>query len=428
MVRRMRRSGGSGLGLGFAAIAAVVGCLHCSDDGGTTSSNAAGEGGEPATGGTGAGTAGQLSGNGGSSAAGAAAGGTAPATGGVGGAMPGGGMPPVVDGGAGGAVAGAGGSGDQGGEGGWGLEGGMGGVGGDFGEAGMGGVGGAATVETERFGYVFNSVLMPTSNAEANLIGFDLSGDTIVDNKFGKAMSSLIAMGFLVNPSINTAIQNGSILMLATFDTTSTADAEGARFLTYFGGNASPLPCVAPKDCGYHLSGAATFDIAADNIEGTATVGSVAAGVYRGLGGQLPMRFMFGIEKADILLLDGHVELSQPSVDGFAPGRLGGAIPAKDVDEGIYPAVHKTIKASVAFSCTGTPAPTCGCSANTNGAVFVGALDVNHDCAISLEEVKANPTISALFALDLDRDHDQTADALSCAFAITGKRATFVAP
>ena len=269
---------------------------------------------------------------------------------------------------------------------------------------------------------------MPTSNAEANLVGFDLSGDAIADNKFGRATSSLIAMGFLVNPSIDTAVKNGTLLMLATFDTTSRVAAEGASFLTYLGSDPSPVPCVAPKDCGHHLAGTASFGIAVDNIEGTATKGSVVGGQYLGLGGLLPMRFMFGVEKADISLLDARVELSQPSDEGFASGRLGGAIPAKDVKDAVYPAVHKTIKASVAFSCVGTPAPTCGCSPNTNGAVFVGALDVNHDCAISLEEVETNPTISGLFSLDLDRDHDQTADALSCAFAITGKRATFVAP
>jgi hypothetical protein len=333
------------------------------------------------------------------------------------------------EGGAGGAAAGDGGMGNHAGEGATGQGTGMGGAGGEVAAAGAGGAGGAATVvETERYTYVFDSVVMPTSNAEANQVGFDLSGDTIVDNKFGKAMSSLIAMGFLVNPSIKTAVQSGSLLMLATLDTTSTVEADAASFLSYFGGNPSPMPCVAPKDCGHHLTGTASFTIAADNIEGKPTTGSVSGGVYRGLGGQLPMRFMFGVEKADILLLDAQVELSQPSTDGFAPGRFGGAIPAKDVDEGIYPAVHNTIKASVAFSCSGTPAPTCGCSPNTNGAVFVGALDVDHDCAISLEEVKANPTISGFFSLDLDRDHDQTADALSCAFAITGKRATLVAP
>jgi hypothetical protein len=303
----------------------------------------------------------------------------------------------------------------------------MGGAGGDV-TAGAGGAAGSAMVDTERYAYVFDRVVMPTSNAEASLVGFDLSGDTLVDNKFGKAMSSLIAMGFLVNPSINTAVQNGTLLMLATFDTSSTIDAEDASFLTYFGADALPLPCVAPKDCGHHLTGTASFGIAADNLAGTPTVGNVVGGVYNGASGQLPMRFMFGVEKADILLLDARVELSQPSADGFAPGRLGGAIPAKDVDEGVYPAVHNTIKASVAFSCAGAPPPTCGCTPNTNGAVFVGALDVDHDCAISLDEVKKNPTISGLFSLDLDRDHDQTADALSCAFAITGKRATFVVP
>jgi hypothetical protein len=408
-------SGGSRFGLSAAAVVALVGCLHCSDDEnaspatGGSNAGASGEGGSPTKGGTSAGTAGSTAGSGGSSGSGGAPQVMAGA--------------PSSDGGAGGA---AGGGSDEGGVGGAGVAGsGDAGAGGDVG-GGAGGAGGDPGVEV--FGFVFDKVVMPTSNAEADAVGFDLNDDQVVDNKFGRAMSQLIAMGFFVNPSLNTAVQKGTLLMLGRLDATSLSSAEGASFSTYFGSDANPAPCAAPNDCGKHLAGTGTFSIADDNLAANACIGDITSAVFSGEGGDLPMRLVLGIEKADVVLHDARVELSALSADGFSSGRIGGAISEADVNGELYPAVHNTIVADVALSCTGTPAPTCGCSPNTNGAVFIAAIDTNHDCAITLEEVKANETISGLFALDLDRDDDLTPDALSCGFVVGGKKATFALP
>jgi hypothetical protein len=306
-----------------------------------------------------------------------------------------------------------------------GLPGTDGGTGGTLAMAGMAGEG-AVPVSGDHYGYVFNSLKMPVSANEATKVGFDLDGDDVVDNRFGHAMASFAAQGFDIDGAIGTAILNGGTIMLADLQATALTDAKGAAFATYFGSDPMPAACAAAAECGKHLTGLASFALAASPV-GRACEGSLSASAFSCRGGSLPIRFSIGTT-IDLTLRDARVELTDVTKAGFPSGRLGGGISEKDVDEHIYPAIHMVIAGALAHDCQSTGAPSCGCTTSSAGATYISLLDTNHDCAVPLSEVKANTLFSSLLAPDLDLDHDDSLDSLSCAFTISAKSASFELP
>lgn len=302
------------------------------------------------------------------------------------------------------------------------------------GEAGNGaGVGGDGTEpaimpEGPHHGFVLDTIEMPNSAADAARIGFDLNGDDVVDNAFGKAMFNLSIQGLKVNEDLDTKVQNGQLVMLADLQAASLTNARTAGFLTYFGSNPQPAPCAAVNDCGRHLDGTGAFDIAEDSRKGSACVGSMTDSVFSGKGGDLPLRIAIGEQLTDLVLHDARVQLAEVSAQGFINGRLGGALSPGDVNGSIYPAIHTALATGVALNCTGAAPPSCGCTESSLGKTAITLFDDNDDCSVSLAEVKTNPALTSLFTLDLDSDGDGTADALSCAVSITGKKATFDLP
>ena len=299
------------------------------------------------------------------------------------------------------------------------------GTGGTLAMAGMGGEG-PVPVSGDHFGYVLNSLKMPVSSNEATMVGFDLDGDDLVDNKFGQAMSNFAAQGFDIDGAIGTAMLNGDTIMLADLQATALTDAKGAAFATYFGSDPMPAACAAVDDCGKHLSGLGSFTLAAGPA-GKACEGSIDAGVFSCRGGSLPIRFSIGAT-VDLTLRDARVELTDVTKAGFPSGRLGGGISEKDVNDHIYPAIHTVIQGVLANDCKTTGAPSCGCTASSTGATYIALLDTNHDCAVPLSEVQENSLFTSLLAPDLDLDHNESLESLSCAFTISAKSATFELP
>jgi hypothetical protein len=385
----MTISGGGRLGIRAALLVAVFGCVHCGGDDDAPAPSL-GDGGEPTS---------------------AGSGGTAPA----GGTAPGiGGAPDISDGGDSGAsqqLGGAAGSGTQA-------------------LAGAGGGGGTpnTTPEGEHYGFVFDSMEMPTSNADAVAVGFDLNGDDVVDNTFGRAMARLSVDGLDINGSLSRKLATGDLIMLADLQAASLTDARAAGFLTYFGDDPQPAPCSAVNDCGHHLDGTGAFEIVTDSPAGVVCRGDIASSVFVGLGGELPMLGAIGEQNLSFVLHDARVELSAVNEDGFVEGRIGGAVDENELELQVFPAVHATLAARVAADCTGGAAPACGCADPSTGRAYVTLLDENDDCVVSLTEVKANGLIQSLFEVDLDRDGDQIPDAMSYAVAVTGKKAAFDRP
>ena len=291
-----------------------------------------------------------------------------------------------------------------------------------------GGAGGEASVPVsgDHYGYVIDSLTMPASANQAMQVAFDLDGDDLVDNALGQAMATFASQGFDVNGAIKTAILDGDTILLGDLQATAFTDAEGAAFATYFGTDPVPAACAAAADCGKHLTGLGSFTLAASPA-GKACEGRIEAHAFSCQGGSLPIRFSIGAT-VDVTLRDARVELSDVVKAGIPSGRLGGSISEKDVNDHIYPAIHTAVAGALTQDCPGGAAPGCGCTASSTGATYVALFDTNHDCAVPLSELKENALFTSLLSPDLDLDHDDTPESLSCAFTISAKSATFELP
>src|SRR6478672_9959941 len=88
--------------------------------------------------------------------------------------------------------------------------------------AACGGDSGGGTIVPEgmHYHYVANQVNVPTNNTQARAYGLDLNNDGTVDNQLGMVLGTLSSMGFDIQTLADTDVANGSILMLADYQTT----------------------------------------------------------------------------------------------------------------------------------------------------------------------------------------------------------------
>src|SRR5678815_3449996 len=73
--------------------------------------------------------------------------------------------------------------------------------------------------EGEHYHYVANKVFVPTTNTQAREYGLDLNKDGTVDNQLGMVLSTLGSMGFDIQTTIDKAVAEGNIILLADFQT-----------------------------------------------------------------------------------------------------------------------------------------------------------------------------------------------------------------
>ncbi|MDF3066854.1 MAG: hypothetical protein K0R38_2455 [Polyangiaceae bacterium] len=361
--------------IGVASLLATLGCLHCGDDGvddkpspGDAGESAGGGGAEPSNGGA---------------PAGMGSGGTELAPGGSGGAET---LP-------------------------------------------SGGAGGASELvpEGEHYGFVIDTMMIPTNNNQARELAFDLNGDGVPDNQLGAVFGTLAVMG--LETGTEELVESGVVILLVDLQTTSFSRAAAAGFNTFYGTNPVPDPCVDDGDCGRHLDGTGSFDLTDDELEGEPCIGPIEDGVFSGTGGALPVRIAYSGQPLDLTLSEAHVELTGLSEDGFTTGRIGGLLTVARIDTQLVPGMHAAVAASIAADCTGaSPSPACGCVEGSTGSTNLNLYDMDDDCEVSLEEVKENTLTASLLAPDVYLDGDGTADGLSVGFGVTGKRATFELP
>ena len=92
--------------------------------------------------------------------------------------------------------------------------------------------------EGTHYHYVANQVFVPDSATHARDYSLDLDKDGSKDNQLGMVLSTLASMGFDVQTTIDTAVAEGSIILLTDFQTkdfmnTTAADVQRVA-QTYF--------------------------------------------------------------------------------------------------------------------------------------------------------------------------------------------------
>jgi hypothetical protein len=258
------------------------------------------------------------------------------------------------------------------------------------------------------YGYVANTVSVPTSNQQATEFGLDLDGDKQVDNQLGQVLAALKGQGFDVQGTIDEAVAQGDIILLVDFQTKSFTSTAGAGLAIKLGDKATamPKPCVDMNDmtCGKHLAGTGTFTVAANSPDNVAVAGKIAGGTFNGGPGDLTLQIALGGTMAVSLdLIEARAKASGISDTGMTTLILAGALTESDLNMKVIPAIHGQIGPLVARDCNApTMPPDCGCMNPSTGKTVLGLFDAPpKDCMVTVDEIKNHSLIKSLLAPDL---------------------------
>lgn len=300
-----------------------------------------------------------------------------------------------------------------------------------------GGSDGTPTPQGAHTHYIANKIFVPTSSTESREYGLDLNGDGTVDNQLGATLAALKSQGgFDIQATIDTAVNEGSIILLVDFQTTSFTSAAAAGIQVFLGDKAqtTPAPCDGSADttCGKHLTGNASTAISASSPTNAALAGKIVGGTFTGGPGKLSLQISLGGgNPIQLDLIGARVKASGISDTTIGSGTSGGAIFAgavskDDIDNKIIPAIPPQLKTTIERDCNMlTSPPGCGCTSGSTGATIISFFDANHDCMVTPEELKMNSLVMSLLQPDVTIDGTM---ALSLGIKATAVGATFTVP
>ncbi len=305
-----------------------------------------------------------------------------------------------------------------------------------------GGDDGAVVPMGTHYHYVANQVFVPTSNTQAREYGLDLNNDKTVDNQLGMVLSTLAGMGFDVQATIDTAVAEGSIILLVDFQTPDFTNTTNAGIQVYLGDNPTPAACntgetynaMTKAGCKHHLDGTGSFSLDPNSPTNAALGGKVVNGTFTGGPGDLSLQIALGgTDAINLDLIGARAKASSISEAGIGSGTtggviFGGAVTKDDIDTQVIPAIQKQLVPLIARDCTDLTNPTggCGCAADSTGKTILGLFDTSpKDCAVSVDEIKSNELIKSLLAPDVTIDGKM---ALSLGIKATAVKGTYTVP
>ncbi|HTL37747.1 MAG TPA: hypothetical protein VL326_31665 [Kofleriaceae bacterium] len=298
--------------------------------------------------------------------------------------------------------------------------------------AACGGDDGNVIPEGTHYHYVANKVFVPTTNTQAREYGLDLNKDGTVDNQLGMVLSTLGSMGFDIQTTIDTAVKEGSIILLADFQTKDFTNTTAAGVQIFLGDKATamPAPCSSTTDmvCAHHLDGTGMFTISASSPTNAALGGKIVNGTFNGGPGDLSLQIALGGTQAIQLDLIGARAkgsgITDSQIGTASSGGIvfGGAITKDDIDNKVIPAIQTQLVPIITRDCPTATAPTCVCTAETTGKTILGLFDANDDCMVTVDEIKTNSLIVSLLSPDVTINGKM---ALSLGIKATAVKATY---
>lgn len=301
----------------------------------------------------------------------------------------------------------------------------------------------ATLANTANHTFVVDSVLVPANAADAASAMFSLDVDGVDesqgnDNQLGNTLGTLATTFMLdVAGAVNTEVNEGNVILLVNVKSDDLSRSSCAGADLYLGANPSPAACVDETDevCRGHLSGDATFEIAASSPENATLTGSIVGGSFdspiateeRKV--SLELSLLAG-QPAIQLDLYGARATASVTAEGIAGGVLGGAIKEEDVQTNILPVVEGIVTNLLAADCMGE-APDC-CTPGSTGATINQLFDTDMDCVVTLEEIQNNSIVRSALTPDVDLfdasgafTPDGMNDSLSIGLGFTATTATF---
>ena len=258
--------------------------------------------------------------------------------------------------------------------------------------------------------YVVNKAFVPTNNNQAREYGLDLNNDTVIDNQLGMVLGVLAGRGFTVQATIDEAVAQGSIILLADMQTESFSASNAVGLSVKLGANPSPPACTDANDtvCGKHLTGAGTFQISPQSPSDATLEGKIKSGVFQGGPGTIKLQIALGGDTPITLeLIGARAKASTITETNVGEIIVGGAVTKTALDNDVIPAIHAQLGPLITRDCTNLSAPpACGCADPSTGKTVLGLFDTAEpkDCAVTVEEIKTNSLIVSLLAPDVTID------------------------
>lgn len=300
------------------------------------------------------------------------------------------------------------------------------------------------TPEGTHYQYVISSALVPTTDAQTRQFGLDLGSKTstkldgIIDNQLGSALVTLATLGFDVQGTINTSVDQGSIILLVDFQTKDFTTSNGAGLEVKLGANPVPPACNGAADttCRHHLTGTGMFQIAANSPSDAVVAGKIASGTFNGGPGDLTLQIAIGSAASPIKLDLLHARVQATSItDAGMTAILGGLVTQDALMTQIGPSIQGSVSAVLDRDCTprGAP-PDCGCKVGSTGALVIGALDGDlvpaggpaKDCMVSVDEILGFPLVAQVLKPDsCSTESCKAPDSLSIGIKVQAVKASF---
>jgi len=274
--------------------------------------------------------------------------------------------------------------------------------------------------------YIIDAQTLPSTNTQARALGLDLNNDGTVDNQLGMVMAVFVGQGIGTSqPSLDTDIDRGDILMLADLESDSFTTGP-ATFTLYAGANPVPPACNGGSDttCRHHLNGNGMFEVSSSSPRDTPLPGTFTGGTMLTAqnGGRLHLQtVLMTLTPITLDLIGAEVKVTGVTTNGIMTGIICGGVTQADIDTALIPGWQATLQAKMNANCPGGP-PTCGCTSGSEGETLRGLFDTNHDCTISTTEIRTNSLIQSLIAPDVTLGGQQ---ALSLGIGFTAASATF---
>jgi hypothetical protein len=295
-----------------------------------------------------------------------------------------------------------------------------------------GGSGGQPTPEGTKYPLVVSSITVPATAAQATKdYGLDIDGDGKADNQLGQVLATLKTQNIDVQSSVTTAVDDGTIVLLAEFQAKDFTSTSAAGMAIYLGDKnmITPKPCdtATPPVCRKHLTGAGAFVVSAGSPKDALVSGPIVGGTFKGGPGKVSLQIALtqGQPALQLDLLGARASASGISADGITKGILAGAISKADLDGKVIPAIKDQLNSLITTTCTAQPKtpPGCGCPANSTGAKVLTLFEAApNDCVISKEEITSNSIIKSLLSADVNVDG---VEALSLGIGFSAVKGSF---
>jgi hypothetical protein len=272
--------------------------------------------------------------------------------------------------------------------------------------------------------YVVNKVLVPTKTGDAQKYGLDLDGNGNPDNALGNLLSALATQGINAQVSIDQAVLDGSITLLADLQTTDFTNAGTAGIQMFLGSDAQPPACNSGEmvtcgsgadatctGCGHDLTGSASFQIAPNSPMNAALTGPIVGGTMKAGPGDVALQISIGAgAPVEVDLIGARAQASGLSATAIgdptnpdAGGMIiGGGISQTELDGTVIPAVVPIIAGVIATHCPGAMPGACNC--DTTGNTVLGLFDADHNCMVTAQEITNSSFGMTLLAPDVTID------------------------